>query len=140
MSLLEPTLGEIVDRITILELKKAHCSNADTLSQLNEECSRLELELEERIRKSSGPVSPVRGHLELAFIVLRYVNKQIWGMEDEIRRHTLKDVLRLESVHETRHVAALGIRIAEANDTRAGVVLGLDKLVGVISPGKIYEK
>jgi len=69
--------GELIDKITILEIKAARFSDANKIANVRAE---LALLCERRASTlSSGPV------LDRLAARLKAINERIWGLEDEIR-------------------------------------------------------
>ena len=73
----EVSLGEFLDKLTILEIKSERISDPAKLDNINKELSKL------RETWSSSPYSNATIDDELN--KLRDINKQLWDIEDEIR-------------------------------------------------------
>ncbi|MEE8320708.1 MAG: DUF6165 family protein [Gammaproteobacteria bacterium] len=73
----EVSLGEFLDKLTILEIKSERISDPAKLDNINKELSKL------RETWSSSPYSNATIDDELDR--LRDINKQLWDIEDEIR-------------------------------------------------------
>jgi hypothetical protein len=73
----EVSLGEFLDKLTILEIKSERISDPAKLDNINKELSKL------RETWSSSPYSNATIDDELD--KLRDINKQLWDIEDEIR-------------------------------------------------------
>jgi len=79
----EVSNGEIVDKVTILELKLLNITNTEKLINIQKEFDELNPLLEELFNKYSPLIQ--HHYLELANI-----NSQLWGIEDDIRECELK--------------------------------------------------
>ncbi len=78
MSLMIPmSCGELLDKLTILSIKKERINDKDKLKNINKEFDQLTQIYEEQVDKS----------VELDGLVadLREVNERLWDIEDEIR-------------------------------------------------------
>lgn len=78
MSLMIPmSCGELLDKLTILSIKKERINDKDKLKNINKEFDQLTKVYEEQVDKS----------VELDGLVadLREVNERLWDIEDEIR-------------------------------------------------------
>lgn len=75
---IETGAGELIDKITILQIKTERIVEATKLVNI-----RRELDMLERARASSLPASPELDRLEDD---LKHVNEALWDIEDEIRR------------------------------------------------------
>lgn len=73
----EVSLGEFLDKITILEIKAERISDPAKLGNINKELSKL------RETWSSSPYS--KASIDNELDKLRDINKQLWDIEDEIR-------------------------------------------------------
>lgn len=71
--LIEVSIGEIVDKITILKIKKANIKDEDKLTNINKEYNYLLSEI---------PAEIIADDL---FIELHGVNSRLWQIEDDIR-------------------------------------------------------
>jgi len=71
--------GELLDKITILEIKVERITDADKRAN-----SALELELLQKLRKDDVPSS---AELDRLFTDLKAVNEALWVIEDDIRDH-----------------------------------------------------
>ncbi|MBE8190846.1 MAG: hypothetical protein HAW64_01350 [Alphaproteobacteria bacterium] len=71
--------GELIDKITILEIKAARISDADKLVNVRHELAMLE-----GVRDKTLPPSNTLTQLAAA---LKSVNEELWQIEDDIRAH-----------------------------------------------------
>lgn len=69
--------GELIDKLTILEIKSANIKDAGKLANV-----RIELELLERTWRESGFAD---ADIRAQWDGLREVNRQLWQIEDDIR-------------------------------------------------------
>lgn len=132
MRLLNPSPGEILDRITILELKIV----AAEKKEVNSSSFQAEkTELEEHLRqwdqtlKESWPDETVWYEIGQQRNALVAINSLLWEAEDLVRE--LSDL-------EMSKLALLAKRIAKLNDGRAKAVQEIAKLYGVEEQEKIY--
>ena len=141
MRLINPGLGEVADRLTILALKIAHASEAaiDPAHYVNERNALLVL-----LRGTSLDTDGVRERL----FDLAAVNACLWHAEDDLRalRRDADDYLpglrdegrspaalaaARQSVNDVYlMIGPLAVRIQTLNDQRADLVRALNKLAG----------
>ena len=114
---IEVSNGEIVDKLTILLIKKENIKNADKLKNINKEISEIE-------GISDGIVS--RDSQE--FIRLHNINKVLWKIEDQIREKERKKEFDDEFIELARSVYF-------TNDERADA----KRVVNEISGSDIFE-
>jgi predicted nucleic acid-binding Zn-ribbon protein len=129
MSVLQPTVGELVDRRTILALKihHGHKAGVDTAAWLAEQAE-IEKHLSSRTAQFTAEQRQLLSRLSGT---LQSINASLWAAEDEVRALAESEVAPL---------AALAKRIARLNDQRAQAVRELNRLAGENSAGneKIY--
>ncbi len=78
MSLMTPiSCGELLDKLTILRIKKDRIDNEEKLKNINNELKQLTRIFDDKVEKSS--------ELDRLIDELRAVNEQLWDIEDEIR-------------------------------------------------------
>lgn len=78
MSLMTPiSCGELLDKLTILRIKKDRIDNEEKLKNINNELKQLTSIFDDQVEKSS--------ELDRLIDELRAVNEQLWDIEDEIR-------------------------------------------------------
>lgn len=129
MSLLNPSPGEIIDRLTILELKIAAAGKKgiSTVHFEAEKCS-----LEERMAQFSSCLvedhygmpellDKVQQNIALKKNSLAALNALLWRAEDDVRATSDSEAFKL---------ARLAKQIAAWNDGRAREVAALNKLYG----------
>lgn len=111
---LEISVGEFIDRITILRLKVRSLSGADRAA------ARRQLAVACALR--AGTVTPSR---ELRALTRRLasVNRELWNVEEELRACE-------RAGHFSRRFVALARSVYKANDQRAALKRQIDLLVG----------
>ncbi|MBK1668714.1 hypothetical protein CKO28_11810 [Rhodovibrio sodomensis] len=75
----EVAAGELLDKITILEIKEAKFTDPGKLANVRAEL--------ETLRAARDANLPATAEVERAVDGLRAVNRQLWDIEDEIREH-----------------------------------------------------
>ena len=118
--------GELIDKITILEIKSERMSNPDKVSNV-----RRELQMLLDIWQGSGHADADIGQERAA---LKSINEQLWVIEDEIREE-----------ERNQRFEAQFIRLARAvyvtNDERAAVKRQInEKLGSAIMEEKSYAQ
>ena len=129
MSVLQPTVGELLDRQTILALKIHHGLKAgvDTGAWQAEQD-----EIAARLAARTTSFAPEQRHLHARLAgTLGSINASLWAAEDEVR---------VTADSEIATLAGLAKRIASLNDQRAHAVRELNRLAGESSAGneKVY--
>lgn len=116
MSVLVPvSWGEIIDKITILEIKSERLSDAAKLANVTTELNELAA-----VREREFP-----GHAELARLAaeLKAINEKLWVVEDDIRE-----------CERAKDFGATFVELARAvyftNDERAAVKRRINDLLG----------
>tara|TARA_A100000164_G_C21732071_1_gene688073 strand:- start:349 stop:735 length:387 start_codon:yes stop_codon:yes gene_type:complete len=108
--LVESSIGDLIDRITILEIKKNKISNKTDLSHVNKEC----LILKKILRKNVK----VNNKIKNLWKDLKNTNNKMWEMEDQ-KRLTQKQLEKL---------SLLAKGVYKLNDDRAQIKLKINKL------------
>ena len=120
---IETPIGDIIDKLTILEIKKKKISNKVHLAQINKEYSSLKNTLKKNIKIDSR-VKKLWKHLFKT-------NLKIWEMEN-FKRETQKHLEKITKV---------AINVYKNNDDRAKIKLKINKLTGSnIREVKKYSK
>lgn len=133
--LLNPSPGEVVDRLTILELKvqAAEKRGSDASSFLAEKTS-LEEHLEkwnQMLREDEAPPAERWDKIKEKTLGLTAVNSLLWDAEDQVRATSEMESIKL---------AQLCKRIAKLNDERSKLVGELTALYGVEEASeKMYD-
>ncbi|MET0536026.1 MAG: DUF6165 family protein [Steroidobacter sp.] len=118
--------GELIDKLTILEIKAANISDATKLANVN-----IELELLQETWRSSAFAS---ANIDAEWKQLREINKKLWDIEDEIRDQERERRFDQEFIELARAVYF-------TNDERAAVKKQINtKLGSKIVEEKSYAK
>ncbi len=121
----EISAGELVDKITILEIKKAKISNEKKLNDINKELE----SLKQTFKKFIPNESVIKNHIEQ----LKNINSKLWDIEDGKRELEKKQEFSEKFVELARNVYKF-------NDQRAKVKLEINKILGSnIKEVKSYE-
>ena len=123
--LAEISAGELIDKITILEIKKEKISNKEKLIEVNKEL----LSLNETLKKSIGDDSKI-----LSFKNdLKNINLKLWDIEDGKRLAEKNSQFDEKFIELARSVYKL-------NDERAKIKLAINNALGSnIKEVKSYE-
>ena len=113
--LVEVSVGELFDKISILEIKKEKIKDSDKLKFINSEYEVLKSELEKNIK--------IDGKLEKFFVALKNVNSKLWIIEDEKRKCEKDTNFGEDFIRLSRDVHFL-------NDTRAKIKLDINNHTG----------
>lgn len=114
--LLNPGIGDICDRLTILALKILHCPPDRSAEHFVTERNGLLTKLR---------ASTLNGSWFEHVLSLGAVNARLWALEDEIRR-----LRRQDDEKDARTVACVAFTIADLNDERARLVGLINELTG----------
>jgi len=109
---IESVIGELIDKITILEIKRKKISNKNSLSSINKEYSVLKKNLKKNIKVSK--------QLKNQWNLLKQTNLKIWEMEDQ-KRLTQKHLEKLSQ---------LAKNVYKFNDRRAEIKQKINKITG----------
>ena len=113
--LVEVSVGELFDKISILEIKKERIKDSDKLRFINSEYEVLKNELEKNIKIDSK--------LEKFFVALKNINSKLWIIEDEKRKCEKNSNFGEDFIRLSRDVHFL-------NDTRAKIKLDINNHTG----------
>ncbi len=102
----EVSVGELLDKITILAIKSERIDDPDKLANVRKELTLLEATWH------ASPLSATDVSTEMAG--LKMVNEELWEIEDEIRRHEARQDFGDSFVRLARGVY-------HANDRRAAI-------------------
>mgnify|MGYP004250245789 CR=1 FL=1 len=123
--LVEISAGELVDKITILEIKKAKITNKKKLEDINKEL----VSLNETFKKFIPDKSNIKNHME----ELKNINFKLWDIEDGKRELEKKQEFSKKFIELARNVYKF-------NDKRAKIKLEINKILGSnIKEVKSYE-
>ena len=113
--LVEISVGELFDKISILEIKKNRIKDSEKLKFINEEYEVLKSELKKNVKLDEK--------LEKFFVALKNINSKLWIIEDD-KRNCEKDSNFGENfIRLSRDVHFL-------NDTRAKIKLDINNHSG----------
>ena len=113
--LVEVSVGELLDKISILEIKKDRVKDSNKLKFINEEYEVLKNELEKNIK--------IDEKLAKFFTALKNVNSKLWIIEDEKRKCEKESDFGENFIRLSRDVHFL-------NDTRAKIKLDINNHTG----------
>ena len=113
--LVEVSVGELFDKISILEIKKERIKDSDKLKFINSEYEVLKSELDKNIK--------IDGKLEKFFVALKNINSKLWIIEDEKRKCEKDSNFGEDFIRLSRDVHFL-------NDTRAKIKLDINNHTG----------
>ena len=113
--LVEVSVGELLDKISILEIKKDRIKDSNKLKFINEELEVLKSELEKNIK--------IDEKLAKFFTALKNVNSKLWIIEDEKRKCENDSDFGENFIRLSRDVHFL-------NDKRAQIKLDINNHTG----------
>ena len=113
--LIPGSIGELLDRITILTIKAEHIKDPDKLHNIN-----YELGLLRSVKATCGPLGP--DVLQLV-CELQYINERLWAFEDELRACERRQAFDEEFI-------GLARAVYKTNDRRAIVKTKINILCG----------
>tara|TARA_Y100000996_G_scaffold361967_1_gene305086 strand:- start:1092 stop:1478 length:387 start_codon:yes stop_codon:yes gene_type:complete len=106
----ESSVGELIDRITILEIKKIKIKKRSDLAYVNKECKILK-----EILKKNVKINP---RIKRLWKSLKITNSKMWELEDQ-KRLTQKHLEKL---------SILAKNVYKLNDDRADIKLRINKM------------
>jgi hypothetical protein len=115
--LIEVSVGELLDKISILEIKKDKIKDPDKLSFIFDELSKLKNELEKNVKHDAK--------LENLHQSLKIINLRLWDIEDDKRRCEKEKDFTEDFIKLSRDVHIL-------NDNRAKIKLEINNHTGSI--------
>ena len=115
--LIEVSVGELLDKISILEIKKDKIKDPDKLSFISDELSKLKNELEKNVKHDAK--------LENLHQSLKIINLRLWDIEDDKRRCEKEKDFTENFIKLSRDVHIL-------NDNRAKIKLEINNHTGSI--------
>ena len=113
--LVEVSVGELLDKISILEIKQDKIKDPNKLAFINTEHSILKDQLEKNVQPSS--------QLEQLFNSLKQINAKLWVIEDDKRQCEKDKDFGEKFIKLSRDVHFL-------NDDRAKIKLEINNLTG----------
>lgn len=111
----EISAGELLDKITILEIKKEKITDKDKLENINKELSSLIITSNEKI--------PDKSKVKDLITNLKKINYKLWGIE-EGKRQAEKDKKFDEDFIK------LSREVYKTNDERAKIKLSINEILG----------
>ena len=115
--LIEVSVGELLDKISILEIKKDKIKDPDKLSFISDELSKLKDELEKNV-KHDAKLNDLHQSLKI-------INLRLWDIEDDKRRCEKEKDFTENFIKLSRDVHIL-------NDDRAKIKLEINNHTGSI--------
>ena len=115
--LIEVSAGELLDKISILEIKKDKIKDPDKLSFISDELSKLKDELEKNVKHDAK--------LDDLHQSLKIINLRLWDIEDDKRRCEKEKDFTENFIKLSRDVHIL-------NDDRAKIKLEINNHTGSI--------
>ena len=113
--LVEVSVGELLDKISILEIKKEKIKDSEKLKFINDEYEVLKNELEKNIK--------IDEKLTKLFVALKNINSKLWIIEDEKRMCEKDSNFGENFIRLSRDVHFF-------NDTRAKIKLDINNHTG----------
>ena len=113
--LVEVSVGELLDRITILEIKKEKISNPESIKFIEKEYLILKEQLSKNIKSDKK--------LEEFFNNLKKINLKLWSIEDDKRMCEKNSDFGEKFIEFSREIHFL-------NDNRSKVKLEINKYTG----------
>ena len=113
--LVEVSVGELFDKMSILEIKKDRIKDSEKLKFINDEYEVLKSELEKNVKLDEK--------LEKFFVALKNVNSKLWIIEDEKRKCEKDSNFGENFIRLSRDVHFL-------NDARAKIKLDINNHSG----------
>ena len=113
--LVEVSVGELLDKISILEIKKEKISNKESLNFIEKEYSILKEQLNKNIKYDDK--------LDKLFKSLKKINSTLWEFEDEKRLYEKNSNFGDNFIKVSREIHFL-------NDNRSKVKLDMNKTTG----------
>ena len=123
--LAEISAGELIDKITILEIKKIKISNKDKLNDIEKELSSLNGTMKKSI--------PDQNLIKDLIVKLKEINLKLWDIEDGKRAAEKENSFNEKFIELARNVYKF-------NDERAKIKLAINNTLGSnIKEVKSYE-
>tara|TARA_B110000444_G_C18406656_1_gene396171 strand:+ start:203 stop:592 length:390 start_codon:yes stop_codon:yes gene_type:complete len=113
--LVEVSVGELLDKISILEIKKEKILDSESLTFIEKEYVVLKEQLEINIKSDNK--------IEELFESLKKINSKLWKLEDEKRSHEKNSDFNEKFIKVSRDIHFL-------NDDRSKVKLEINKYSG----------
>ena len=113
--LVEVSVGELLDKISILEIKKEKISDKESLEFINREYSVLKEQLNKNVKSDEK--------LNELFESLKKINSKLWSIEDKKRLYEKNSDFRDNFIKLSRDIHFL-------NDDRSKIKLEINKYTG----------
>ena len=113
--LAEISVGELIDKITILEIKKEKITDKEKLANVQKELNSLSTTMEKYIPNTNDIINYKKD--------LKEVNLKLWDIENGKRAAEKKKIFDKEFINLSRSVYKL-------NDRRAGIKLSINNFLG----------
>ena len=113
--LVEVSVGELLDKISILEIKKERIKDPEKLKFINEECNILKDQLKKNVKTDEK--------LDKLFQSLKEINAKLWVIEDDKRLCEKNSDYGEKFIKLSRNVHFL-------NDDRAKIKLNINNHTG----------
>ena len=113
--LVEVSVGELLDKISILEIKKEKIKDPEKLKFINDEHSILKVQLDQNVKPNDK--------LNKLFQSLKIINAKLWSIEDDKRMCEKKSDFTENFIRLSREVHFL-------NDDRAKIKLEINNSTG----------
>jgi len=110
--LVEVSVGELLDKISVLEIKKEKIKDPEKLKFINDECNILNEQLKNNVKSDEK--------LDNLFKSLKEINKKLWVIEDEKRLCEKNSDFGEKFIELSRNVHFL-------NDNRAKIKLEINE-------------
>ena len=113
--IVEVSIGELLDKISILEIKQEKIKDKDKLKFISDEHAVLKNQLEKNVKSSD--------QLEKLFKSLKEINTKLWAIEDDKRLCEKEKDFTEKFIKRARDVHLL-------NDNRAKIKLEINNITG----------
>ena len=113
--LVEVSVGELLDKISILEIKQEKIKNTESLKFIKDEYNILKAELDKNVKNDEK--------LKNLFNSLKEINSKLWIIEDDKRKCEKDSDFGEEFIRLSRDIHFL-------NDTRAKIKLDINNHTG----------
>ena len=113
--LAEISAGELLDKITILEIKKEKINNKEKLEEINKELSSL--------TKTSNEKIPDKSRVKNLILNLKNINLKLWDIEEGKRQAEKNQKFDEDFIKLARDVY-------KTNDERAKIKLKINEILG----------
>ena len=122
---IEVPIGDVFDKVSILEIKSSKCKNKNKLDNINKELIYLQQQCSQFTKRDDS--------LDILYLRLKQINQKLWDIEDEIRVKEHKQ----EFDHKFIELARL---VYITNDERASVKKQINILLNSnLIEEKIYK-